>query len=58
MVLVGNWNDLDYSLNMRFRVGGDKIAAATHLSLRMPRQPAQTDRSNRKVGVEEDTWSY
>ena len=23
----------------------------------MPRQPAQTDRSNRKVGVEEDTWS-
>jgi hypothetical protein len=31
MVLVGNWNDLDYSLNMRFRVGGDKIAQRPHI---------------------------
>jgi hypothetical protein len=31
MVVVGNWNDLDPSLSLRFRVGGDKIAQRPHI---------------------------
>ena len=58
MVVGGNWNDLDYSLVCASVSAATRSRSNTHLSLRMPRQPAQTDRSNRKVGVERDTWSY